>query len=98
LLSKSPYDAGKDADFDGRMKSAPTQKHVRLRKSGILEHLRPPLPQEDQIEERSPAATLWNRNSVKAVSQLEGSKCPGLGRNGWSLFTSCFLSSSLCSC
>jgi hypothetical protein len=98
LLSKSPYDAGKDADFDGGMKSAPMQKHVRLRKSGIPEHLLPPPPQEDQIEEQSPAATLWNRSSVEAVSQLEGSKCPGLGRNGRSLFTTCFLSSSLCSC
>ncbi|CAM6010223.1 unnamed protein product [Sphagnum balticum] len=73
---------GKDADFDGGMKSAPTQKHVRLRKSGILEHLLPPPPQENQIEEQSPAATLWNRSSVEAVSQLEGSKCPGLDRNG----------------
>ncbi|CAK9232059.1 unnamed protein product [Sphagnum troendelagicum] len=72
---------GKDADFDGGMKSAPMQKHVRLRKSGIPEHLLPP-PQEDQNEEQSPAATLWNRSSVEAVSQLEGSKCPGLGRNG----------------
>jgi hypothetical protein len=98
LLSKSPYVAGKDADFDGGMKSAPTHKHVRLRKSGILEHLLPPPSQDDQIEEQSPAATGWNRSSVKAVSQLEGSKCPGLGRNGRSLFTSCFLSSSLCSC
>jgi hypothetical protein len=53
LLSKSPYDAGKDADFNGGMKSAPTHNHVKLRKYGILEHLLPPLPppQEDEIEE-----------------------------------------------
>jgi hypothetical protein len=39
LLSKSPYDAGKDADFNGGIKSAPTHNHVKLRKYGILEHL-----------------------------------------------------------
>jgi hypothetical protein len=39
LLSKSPYDAGKDADFNGSIKSAPTHNHVKLRKYGILEHL-----------------------------------------------------------
>jgi hypothetical protein len=54
LLSKSPYDAGKDADFNGGMESARAHNHVKLRKCGILEHLLPPPPpppQEDQIEE-----------------------------------------------
>jgi hypothetical protein len=56
----------------------PTQKHVRFRKSTILKHLLPPPPQEDQIEEQSLATTIWKRNSIEAVSQLERSKCPGL--------------------
>jgi hypothetical protein len=61
------------------MKSMPTQKHVRFRKPTILKHfLPPPPPQEDQIEEQSLATTIWKRNSIEAVSQLERSKCPGL--------------------